>query len=154
MVHRVANRGGCGTGDPFAHAQRGFFGAGDEFNVNAGQFAETQNRVAVPVGAGDAMVIKLHLLLEHPAGDLDHASFELVEHTVRVDDAPAVHRRHHPFDRHALGQLHFCNDRSIVTDVFVAGKSQTHATAFSPWGGRVPLRAAHHRFNDCACTRV
>ena len=45
--------------------------------------AEAKDRIIGPAVAGDALPVEANALLQHPAGGLDRAAFDLVDHAVR-----------------------------------------------------------------------
>ena len=75
-----------GVGDGCRCRTLGAFSAAEDWHVravhqdglNCGRFWKTQHRVAVPIAAGDAVLIKGDLLFKCPAGGLEEAALQLI----------------------------------------------------------------------------
>src|SRR5439155_14610929 len=75
----------------FTDTERGVIGDRvDELDFDFGDFAEAQDRVALPVARADAGGVEADAFLQGPADRLDDAAFELVLGAVRVDDEPGI----------------------------------------------------------------
>src|SRR5258708_40312324 len=75
----------------------------DEFNFPLRHLAETKDRIISPCIAGDALRIKADALLQYPAGGLDRAAFDLIDHAVRINGFADVDRDGQPLDADVLG---------------------------------------------------
>src|SRR5262249_11469266 len=74
----------------FAGAEPGLAGAVEQDGVERGDVAEAEDRVALPVGGGDAEAVERDLLAQRPARGLDEAALELVDDAVGIDDLAGV----------------------------------------------------------------
>src|SRR5262249_26869673 len=96
---------------------------------------EAKNRIALPVGAGDAHAVESDLLLERPARGLDQPALELVGETARVDHLPGIGRDDgaHGCNLPAVAvDQHLDHDRGVGLLVLVAREGETVAAAGFP----------------------
>ena len=93
-----------------ARPQRGLIGSRHVHHLDHRHFAETENRVAAPLLAGDraGLRVGLHPLLQGAAGGLQDIAMHLMLHALRVHHQARVMADHHAFDMHLTGGLvHF-----------------------------------------------
>ena len=62
----------------------------DQDGIDLRRVLKTQNRVAVPIATGDAVLVKCHLLLQRPAGSLQERTLKLVADAVRIDNLSGI----------------------------------------------------------------
>src|ERR1051325_4167714 len=90
VEHRVGGRRGRRAPRGLARAEPGLAGTVEQYGIDLGNLAEAQDRIALPVGGGDARAIEGHLLLQGPARGLDEATLELVHDAVGMDDLTGI----------------------------------------------------------------
>ena len=92
MKHRIRNGRGGGALGGFTCTQWRIerFSilriAGHEVYLYLRHFTETQDRVGIPMRAGDIICIPMRLFFQGPAGRLNSAAFQLRDGTVGMDD--------------------------------------------------------------------
>jgi hypothetical protein len=82
----------------------------DEFDLHRRHLLKAQDRITLPVDAGDALAVKVHLFFQRPAGGLDCTALDLIADAVRIDGQAAVQRDHqscHTQCRASLDLGHF-----------------------------------------------
>ena len=138
----------------FADAERGIAGAVDQFGLHLRHLAEAQDRIAVPVARGDAVLVEPHLLLQGPAHGLDDAALELVARAVGIDHQAGIGDAPHAIDLHGL--LHRDGGRhgGIGGAVLVAGEAETEALAGAGRPARGPVGALGHQLDQPPRTRL
>src|SRR4051794_36773084 len=114
-------------------------GARDDLDLHLRHLAETQDRIRRPGVAGDALAVEADLLLQYPAGGLDGAALDLVDHAVRIDGFADIDGDGQPSDPDILRAFDFGDDGAIRAGVLVSGK----ADAITDAGllARLPVRA-------------
>src|SRR5229473_2599727 len=135
-----------------AGAERLAIGPLDEFNFHLRHLAETKDRIISPRIAGDALPIKADALLQYPAGGLDRAAFDLIDHAVRIDGFADVDRDGQPLDADVLGALDLGDDSTIGAGVLVARETKAITDACLFVG--LPVGALGDRFYDVSCPRI
>src|SRR5262245_56875922 len=81
----IADRGGGGALGRLAGADRGKVGPVEDVHVDLRALAEAQDRVGLPVAAGDRAPVEADPFLQRPAGRLRRAARDLVADAVGVD---------------------------------------------------------------------
>ena len=77
----------------------------DQFDFDLRHLAEAKDRVFRPAGAGDALPVEADAFLQHPAGGLDRAAFDLVDDAVGIDGFADIDRQGQLPDADILGAL-------------------------------------------------
>ena len=148
--------GDCRSGGPlgrFPGADAGELRPVYQLDLDGGDLAEFQDRVLLPAKTCDAAFAELHLLLQRPAGRLNRATLDLVDHAVRVDDEPDVDGEKQPLHAYFMIDLHLGDHRAVCAEVLVFCESDAVTAALT--GGPVPpARAPRHRLDYRAGTRV
>ena len=62
----------------------------DQYRFNFGRLGEVQDRVGIPIAAGDTLPVKLDLLVQGPAGSLGEAALQLVAQSISADDLTRI----------------------------------------------------------------
>src|SRR4051794_22188365 len=120
-VDGVRDRGGRRPLRGLAGTEGGLI-ALDEVYVDAGCGGEPQDRVALPVVAGDPAPVEAHSFDRGPARRLDGAPGQLVAGAVGIDHQPEVGGDGEPtYSDVALG-LHLRDDRAPRAPVLVASE--------------------------------
>src|SRR5258708_15797445 len=70
----------------------------DQFDLHLRHLAEAKDRICRPSVAGDAFLVKANPLLQHPAGGLDRATLDLIDHAVGIDGFADIDRDGQPLD--------------------------------------------------------
>src|SRR6266480_4793166 len=153
MRHRVGDCRRRGTQRGFASADGGQLGAVDQLDFYGRCLAEFQDGVILPGEVCDAARTKLHLFLERPAGRLNCATLDLIDHAVWVDNEPDVDSEDQPLDAHIMADLYLGHCSAISAQVLVPRESDTVATAFGGFPA-VPFGAPRSCFYDGATTRI
>src|SRR4051812_22510963 len=123
-VDRVRDRGGGGSLRGLTGAERRLV-ARDEVYVDAGRRGEPQDRIALPVVAGDSAPVEAHSLERGPARRLHRTAGELVAGAVWVDHQPEVSGDGEPaYPDLALG-LDLRHDRAPRALVLVAREADS-----------------------------
>src|SRR5712664_4445239 len=91
-----------------------------DLDLHLRHLAEAEDRIRCPRVAGDALAVKANALFQHPAGGLDRASFDLIDHAVRIDGFADIHRDRQPFDANILGALDLGDHGTIGAGVLVS----------------------------------
>src|SRR3982074_123185 len=120
-------------------AERFAVGPLDELDVHLRHLAEAKDRISRPCVAGDALPVKTNLLFQYPAGGLDCAAFDLIDHAVRIDGFADVYRDRQPFDADVFGALDLGDNGTVGAGILVSGEAEAVATACLPV--RLPVRA-------------
>src|SRR5215216_3240572 len=102
----------------------------DDLNLDIGHFAEAQDRIFRPTGAGDALPVEADAFLQHPARGLNGAALDLVDDAVRVDGLADIDRQCQLPDTDLLGPLDLGERSAIGAGVLVAGKGHAIADAW------------------------
>src|SRR6185369_3098230 len=110
-----------------AGADRVDIGPLDDFDLDIGHFAETQDRILGPARAGDALPVEADAFLQHPAHGLNSATLDLVDDPVGIDRFADIDRQRQFPDTDLLGALDLGDDSAIGPGVLVAAKA--HAMA-------------------------
>src|SRR4051794_12755198 len=110
-------------------ADRVDIGSLDDLNLDIGYFAEAQDRIFRPAGAGDASSVEADALLQHPACGLNGAALDLVDDAVGIDCFADIDRQCQFPDTDLLGALDLGDDSAIGAGVLVAAKAHAMADA-------------------------
>ena len=145
---RGADRGGRGTLGGLARADRRQVRPVEQVYVDLGRLAEAQDRVALPVHAGDPATVEADPLLEGPARRLGRAALDLVAHAVGVDHPSHVDRDGEPADPDRLLGLHLRDDRAVGAPVLVAGQPDPQGSSLGEVGA--PACRGGRRLQDGA----
>jgi len=124
----------------------------DQFDLHLRYLAEAKDRIVGPCVAGDALAVKADALLQYPAGGLDRATFDLIDHAVRIDGFADIDSEGQPFDANVLLALDFSNDSTIGSGVLVAREAKTVAGA--GFFVRFPVRASGGGADDILCPLI
>ncbi len=135
-----------------AGAERLAVGPLDQLDLHLRHLAEAKDRIRRPCVAGDAFLVKANPLLQHPAGGLDRAAFDLIDHTIGVDGFSDIDRDSQPLDADIISTLDLGDNSAIGAGVLVSRKTDavTDAGTFV----RFPVRALRNRADDILRPRI
>ena len=121
-MDRVGDGGRGGAGGGLAGAEEGLAPGIDQHGLEFRHVVEAEDRVGIPVAAGDAAAIEGHRLVQGPARRLDHPALELGGEPGAVDDLPRVGRDGAALqpDLRRVGHRDLDRHRRIGRDVLVA----------------------------------
>jgi len=105
VEHGVGNGGRNRAVGSLAGAKRVHFRALDHLNLDIGNFAEAQDRIFRPAGAGDALPVEADAFFQRPAGGLNGAALDLVDDAVGIDGLADINRERQLPDADILGAL-------------------------------------------------
>src|SRR5262249_58164486 len=96
----------------------------DQFDLHVRYLAEAQHRIVRPAGAGDALAVEAHALLEDPACRLDRAALDLVDHAVGIDGFADIHGQCQLSHLDVFVTLDFGDGSAIGAGVLVAPEAE------------------------------
>jgi long-chain acyl-CoA synthetase len=126
--NRICDRG-CGRPLPgFAAAEERLAGAIDDVDLDAvGHRVEAQDRIGLPVDAGDPGVIETNAFIQRPAHRLHDRAFDLVDQPIRIDYLTAVDggdRTHQTRPPGLPVHFHFGGNGAVGREILVARKGE------------------------------
>ena len=120
--------------------RNGWPGPVDDVNLDAfGHRIETQDRIGLPVDAGDPGVVEGNAFVQRPAHRLHDRAFDLVDQPVRIDHLAAVDRRHRADQTRTAGlavHLNLGSNGAIGRQILVARKGKAEAAILRRLSGR------------------
>src|ERR1700737_3400577 len=123
----------------FACAERLAVGPLDNVDLHLRDLAKAKDRIRGPCVAGDALAVKANALFQYPAGGLDRAAFDLIDHAVGIDGLADIDRDRQPLAADVLSALDFGDNRTIGAGALVSRKAEAKTDACSLV--RLPVRA-------------
>src|SRR6185312_315730 len=124
----------------------------DHLNLDIGHFAEAQDRIFRPAGAGDALPVEADAFLQHPARGLNGAALDLVDDAVGIDRFADIDRQRQFPDTDLLGALDLGDNSAIGPGVFVAAKA--HAITDARLLPGLPVGASGDGADDVFCPLI
>src|SRR6202035_4062011 len=112
----------------------------DNIDLHLRHLAEAKDRIRGPCVAGDALAVKANALLQHPAGGLDRATLDLIDHAVGIDGLADIDRDRQPLDADVLGAFDFGNNGTIGAGALVSREADAITDASCSLF-RLPVRA-------------
>src|SRR5262249_36660245 len=153
MGNRIAYRGSSRSARDLAGAERDLVFGVDQFDIDFGHFAELQDRVGFPIERGDA-IVETDLFLQYPARRLNDPAFELIDHTVRIDDQTGMSRAPNVVQGDGLVDRKLNGYGRIGGAVLVSGEGNAAAAACAAGCAWIPFRHGGNLLDHRAGARI
>src|SRR5689334_20896704 len=118
----------------FAGPDRLDVGARYHLDIHFRNFTEAEDRIFGPGIAGDARRVESEPLLRDPTGGLDRATFDLIDHAIRIDGFADIDCNREPLDGDFFRALDLGDHGAISAGSFIPGKTETMTDALAPCG--------------------
>ena len=122
-----------------------------------GHRIETQDRIGLPVDAGDPGIVEGNAFIQGPAHRLHDRAFDLVDQPVRIDHLPAVDRRHRADQAWTAGLAIYLNlgsNGAIGRQILVTRKGKAEAAILRRFLAGSPPKTLRRLFDHGAAALI
>src|SRR6478736_7760422 len=142
----------------FAASEKRLTGTIDNMNLDAvGDRVEAQDRIGLPVDAGDPPIVEGNAFIQGPTHRLHDRAFDLVDQPVRIDHLTAVDRRHRANQPRTPGlpiDFYLGSNSAIGRQILVARKSEPESPIQGRFSSAPPSKTLRGFLNYFAPTEI